>query len=70
MCRAVGITVRYVHGTCHFSDGWYGHVWTEVKLGGRWYSADPVSVRNTFGTINNWNTNTATIHARYTNLPF
>ncbi len=70
LCRAVGITVRYVHGYCHFSDGWYGHVWTEVKIDGKWYSADPISTRNTFGSINNWNTNTVTIYNRYTNLPF
>ncbi|OWT33156.1 hypothetical protein BGI41_03865 [Methanobrevibacter sp. 87.7] len=70
MCRSVGLTVRYVHGYCHFTDGWYGHVWTEVNVNGKWYSADCVSTRNTFGTINNWNTNTATIYNRYTNLPF
>ena len=70
MCRAVGITVRYVHGYCHFTDGWYGHVWTEVYVNGKWYSADCISKRNTFGSINNWNTATATIYNRYTNLPF
>ncbi|WP_295722844.1 Ig-like domain repeat protein [uncultured Methanobrevibacter sp.] len=70
LCRVINITVRYVHGNCHFSDGWYGHVWTEVYVNGKWYSADPISSRNTFGTINNWNTNTVTIYNRYTNLPF
>lgn len=70
MCRAVGITIRYVHGYCHFSDGWYGHVWTEVKVNGKWYSADTISTRNNFGEINNWNTKTVTIYARYENLPF
>ena len=70
LCRSVGLTVRYVHGYCHFSDGWYGHVWTEVYVNGKWYSADCVSTRNTFGVINNWNTATATIYNRYTNLPF
>ncbi len=70
LCRVINITVRYVHGNCHFSDGWYGHVWTEVYVNGKWYSADPISSRNTFGTINNWNTNTVTIYNRYTDLPF
>ena len=70
MCRAVGVTIRYVHGYCHFSDGWYGHVWTEVYVNGQWYSADCISTRNTFGVINNWNTATATIYNRYTTLPF
>ncbi|OWT33866.1 hypothetical protein BGI41_00250 [Methanobrevibacter sp. 87.7] len=70
MCRAVGVTIRYVHGYCQFTDGWYGHVWTEVYVNGKWYSADCISTRNTFGVINNWNTNTVTIYNRYTNLPF
>ncbi len=72
LCRTIGLTVRYVHGYCYFPlDGtWYGHVWAEVKVNGKWYSADCVSTRNSFGTIVNWNTNTATIHNRYTNLPF
>ncbi|WP_295722769.1 transglutaminase domain-containing protein [uncultured Methanobrevibacter sp.] len=70
MCRAVSLTIRYVHGYCHFSDGWYGHVWTEVKIKGKWYSADTISTRNNFGEINNWDTKTATIYARYDNLPF
>lgn len=72
LCRTIGLTVRYVHGYCYFPlDGtWYGHVWVEVKLNGKWYSADCVSVRNSFGTIVNWNTKTATIYNRYTNLPF
>ncbi len=70
MCRSVGITIRYVHGYCHFSDGWFGHVWTEVKIGNKWYSADCISTKNTFGKINNWDTNTVTIWARYDYLPF
>ena len=70
MCRAVGVTIRYVHGYCQFTDGWYGHVWTEVYVNGQWYSADCISTRNTFGVINNWNTATATIYNRYTTLPF
>ena len=70
MCRAVGVTIRYVHGYCHFTDGWYGHVWTEVYVNDKWYSADCISTRNTFGSINNWNTDTVTIYNRYTNLPF
>ncbi|OWT32564.1 hypothetical protein BGI41_07020 [Methanobrevibacter sp. 87.7] len=70
MCRVVGLNVRYVHGYCHFTDGWYGHVLTEINVDGKWYSADPVSTRNTFGVINNWDTYSATYYNRYTYLPF
>lgn len=70
MCRVMNIKIRYVHGTCYFSDGWYGHVWTEVYVNNKWYSADTINTKNTFGTINNWNKKTAKIHNRYTYLPF
>lgn len=65
--REAGLTCRYVHGRCTFLDGTYNHVWTEVKVNGKWYSADPVSKRNTFGH-NAWIL--VTIYNRYTDLPF
>ena len=68
--RAAGIPARYVHGYCHFSDGWYGHVWAQVYVNGIWYTADAISSRNTFGVVNNWNTGTATIYNTYATLPF
>ena len=72
LCRSIGLEIRYVHGYCYFPlDGcWYGHVWTEVKINGKWYSADCVSPRNSFGKIVNWDTSTATIYNRYKDLPF
>ncbi|AEG18309.1 Ig-like domain-containing protein [Methanobacterium paludis] len=68
--RAAGIPARYEHGYCKFSTAWYGHVWAQVYVDGKWYSADAISSRNTFGVINNWNTATATIYGTYAELPF
>ncbi|WP_295722945.1 transglutaminase domain-containing protein [uncultured Methanobrevibacter sp.] len=65
--REAGLTARYVHGRCTFLDGTYDHVWTEVKINGKWYSADSVSKRNTFGHCA-WKL--VTIYNRYTDLPF
>ena len=56
MCRAVGIPVRYVHGTdCKFQSGTYGHVWAQILIEGWWFAADTTSIRNSLGFINNWN---------------
>jgi len=69
--RAAGIPTRYVHGYCKFSSGnWYGHVWAEVYVNGKWYRADGTSTRNSFGVIKNWNTTTAKIKGVYASLPF
>jgi uncharacterized protein YjfI (DUF2170 family) len=71
LARSAGITARYVHGTCQFSSGtWYGHVWTQLYVNGKWYNADAISTRNTFGVINNWNTATYKLNGYYTTLPF
>jgi hypothetical protein len=71
LARNAGITARYVHGTCQFSSGsWYGHVWTQLYVNGKWYNADAISTRNSFGVINNWNTATYKLHNYYTSLPF
>jgi transglutaminase-like putative cysteine protease len=69
--RAAGIPARYVHGYAQFSSGsWYGHVWSEIFVDGRWIVADASSNYNSFGAINNWNTGTATVYNRYISLPF
>ena len=68
--RAAGIPARYVHGYCHFSSAWYGHVWAQLYVNGQWINADLSSSRNSFGVINNWNTATATIYGYYQELPF
>ena len=69
--RAAGLTAVYRHGTCKFSSGnWYGHVWTRVKIKGKWYAEDATSYRNSLGVIKNWNTKTYKLHGTYTTLPF
>jgi transglutaminase-like putative cysteine protease len=69
--RAAGIPARYKHGTCRFTSGtWYGHVWAQVYVNGKWYNADATSSRNSFGVINNWNTSTFTLKGTYASLPF
>ena len=68
--RAAGIPARYVHGYCKFSTAWYGHVWAELYVNNQWVRADLSSSRNSFGVINNWNTNTYTLKGYYRELPF
>ena len=70
MARAVGLTVRFATGYCTFSSGSYGHVWVQFYIDGTWINADPVSNRNSFGVINNWNTNTYTSRGVYDILPY
>jgi transglutaminase-like putative cysteine protease len=70
LARAAGIPARYQLGYCDFSDGWYGHVWAQLYVNGKWYYADTISNRNTFGVINNWNLNTYTLENTYISLPF
>lgn len=70
LARDVGITARYVHGTCQFSDGTFGHVWSQFLINGKWYNADGISYKNSFGVIKNWNTATYKLHGYYTTLPF
>jgi uncharacterized protein YpmS len=58
--RAAGIPARYVHGCCHFSSGeWMGHVWAQVWVDGKWYTADSSWSTNTLGVVNNWDRATA-----------
>jgi transglutaminase-like putative cysteine protease len=69
--RAAGNPAKYEHVTAQFSSGtWYGHVIALVYVNGAWYKADGTSSRNQFGVVNNWNTNTATVHGTYLTLPF
>jgi hypothetical protein len=68
--RAAGIPARYVHGYCHFSSNWYGHVWAQLYINGQWINADLSSSRNSFGVIRNWNTNTYTLYGYLTELTF
>jgi transglutaminase-like putative cysteine protease len=71
MARAVGIPAKYMHGTCNFTSGnVYGHVWAQLWVDGKWYDADAISSRNTFGVINNWNKDTVVMKGNYAELPF
>ncbi len=72
LARAAGIPARYVHGTCTFkkSGNTYGHVWAQLYVNGRWYSADATSLSNTLGVINSWYTNTYILKNIYASLPF
>lgn len=70
MYRTAGFKARYVHGTCRFSDGTFGHVWTQVLIGNTWIVGDPISYKNSLGKIKNWNTNTYRLNGRYISLPF
>jgi hypothetical protein len=70
MYRTAGLAARYVHGTCTFSSGTYGHVWAQVLIGNQWYVADPTSSRNSFGNIVNWNTNSFSLHGIYSSISF
>ncbi len=47
-----------------------GHVWAQIYVKGRWYSADGTSYRNTLGHISNWNVKHYHSYHRYRNIPF
>lgn len=71
LSRAAGIPARYVTGVCQFNSGtWYGHVWAQLYVNGKWYNADAISLNNQFGVINNWNTTSWTLKGIYSELPF
>lgn len=70
LCRAAGVPTRYVHGTCNFSSGTYGHVWAQIYANGKWYDADATSSRNEFGSIYSWDTSSWTFKGIYAELPF
>jgi hypothetical protein len=70
LSRAAGIPARYVHGICNFSSGTYGHVWAQLYVDGKWYSADAISNSNSFGVIRNWDTSNYILKGTYLELPF
>jgi hypothetical protein len=71
LLRASGIPAKYVHVKAQFTSGsWYGHVYANVWVDGRWYSADATSNSNPFGVIKNWNLRTCTLKGIYASLPF
>ena len=70
MYRTAGLAARYVHGTCTFSSGTYGHVWTQVLIGDTWIVSDPTSTRNSFGNVVNWNNNHYSLKGYYSSISF
>ena len=70
LSRAAGLPARYVHGTCTFSSGTYGHVWSQVLVGDTWTVADATSTRNSFGNVVNWNANSYSLNGYYIDLEF
>jgi len=69
LSRDAGLKARYVHAKAHFRSGhWYGHVWAQILVNGKWYTADATSSRNSFGVARNWNR--AVIKGIYNKLPF
>lgn len=70
MYRTAGLAARYVHGTCTFTSGTYGHVWTQVLIGDTWVVSDATSARNSFGNVVNWNSNSYTLKGYYASIGF
>lgn len=72
LCRASKIPARYAHAKgCRFGSGLTtGHVWAQIYVNGRWYSADGTSYRNSLGHISNWNTKSYKRLRIYRNIPF
>ena len=70
MYRTAGLAARYAHGTCTFTSGTYGHVWTQVLIGDTWVVSDATSVRNSFGNVVNWNANSYSLKGYYPSIAF
>ncbi len=71
LLRASGVPARYVHVKAKFPDDeYYGHVFVQAYVKGKWYNADASSIMNSFGTIRKWDKGTAVIKGVYASLPF
>ena len=70
MFRTAGLAARYAHGTCTFTSGTYGHVWTQVLIGNTWTVCDATSTRNSFGNVVNWNANSYSLKGYYASIAF
>ena len=58
LSRACGLSARFCNAPgCRFSNGIVtAHVWAQIKVGNKWYSADAISNKNSLGNIKDWNT--------------
>ena len=55
LARSSGLPARYVHAKAKFRSGHvYGHYWAQIKVNGKWVTADTTSKRNSFGAPKNW----------------
>ena len=55
LARSSGLPARYVHAKAKFRSGHvYGHYWAQIKVNGKWVTADTTSKRNSFGAPRNW----------------
>ena len=72
LSRAAKLPARYSHAQgCRFKKyGVQGHVWAQIYVGGRWYSADGTGYGNSLGHVSNWNTKSYHSFHSYRNLPF
>lgn len=73
LCRASKIPARYSHAQgCRFrrSGMVEGHVWAQIYVNGRWYSADGTSYSNSLGHISNWDTKHYYKFHSYRSIPF
>lgn len=73
LCRASKIPARFSHAQgCRFkkSGRVEGHVWAQIRVGKKWYSADGTSYRNSLGHIENWDTKSYYRLHIYRRLPF
>ena len=69
LSRALEIPARYVHGKCVFTSGrTIGHVWAQILVKNVWTVADPISKKNKFGIVNNWDS--YKLHGKYNELTF
>ncbi len=58
LARSRGLSARFCNAQgCRFRNGTItSHVWAQIKVGNKWYSADPSSNKNSLGNIRDWNT--------------
>ena len=58
LARSSGLSARFCNAPgCRFSNGIVtGHVWAQIKVGNKWYTADPISNKNSLANIKDWNT--------------
>ena len=49
MSKFAGLDARFHKANCKFPSGTFAHVWTDIKVDGKWLSADTTSQQNNLG---------------------